>query len=92
MSAVTTVAVALGPGPRLIQNLGPDDLYVGSSNMNGDPLVTAEDGIRLSSGESISLQSTSSKISVVSSGTSEVRHLSSGTGVYPVSAATAPAA
>ena len=88
MASVTTNAVSLEAGPLLLQNLGPDDLYVGHSAMDGTPTVTAEAGFRLSAGESISVQSTSSKISVVSSGTSEVRYLKSGTGVYAAAADT----
>lgn len=82
MSSITATPVSLINGPLLLQNLGPDDLFVGQSDMSGNPLVTQANGFRLSTGESISFGSTSSKISVVSTGTSEVRYLSSGTGVY----------
>ena len=90
MSSVGTTPIAVGLGPRLVQNLGPDDLYIGHSDVSGNPLVTVEAGIRLSAGESISLASTSTQISVVSSGTSEVRNLSSGSGMYSASVTPAP--
>lgn len=89
MASVTTTPVALFVGPLLIQNLGPDDLYVGQSDMNENPLVTSSNGFRLSTGESVSIGTITSKISVVSTGTSEVRYLSSGTGVYAAVAPTA---
>lgn len=90
MASVGTTPVTVGPGPRLVQNLGPDDLYIGHSNVDGAPLVTVAAGIRLSAGESISLASTSTAISVVSSGTSEVRNLSSGSGMYSASVTPVP--
>lgn len=91
MASVSTIPVSLAAGPLLLQNLGPDDLYVGHSYADGTPTVTPSTGFRLSTGESISVQSTSTKISVVSVGTSEVRYLSAGTGVYAAVVEAAPA-
>jgi len=81
MSTVTTTPVILNAGSQLIQNLGPDDLYVGQT-ADGVAAVTTANGIRLSVGESISYNNQNTKPSVVSSGTSEVRTMHSVTGVY----------
>ncbi|AOZ64953.1 hypothetical protein SEA_JAYLOCIRAPTOR_3 [Streptomyces phage Jaylociraptor] len=85
MSTVTTTPVILNAGSQLIQNLGPDDLYVGQT-ADGVATVTTANGIRLSVGESISYNNQNTKPSVVSSGTSEVRTMHSVTGVYLASA------
>ncbi len=90
MATVTTTPVVLSVGSQLIQNLGPDDLYVGQSYSDGTPTVTTANGIRLSVGESISYNNQNTKPSVVSSGTSEVRTMHSVTGIY-LASASAPA-
>lgn len=77
MTDIATTPVALVAGPVLIQNLGPDDLYVGASDMNNFPLVTVEEGVKIGTGEWISFDRTTSKISVVSTGTSDIRYLAS---------------
>lgn len=89
MSTVTTTPVILNAGSQLIQNLGPDDLYVGPT-ADGVATVTTANGIRLSVGESISYNNQNTNPSVVSSGTSEVRTMHSVTGVY-LASASAPA-
>jgi hypothetical protein len=77
MPSVGSSSAQLGQGPCLVQNLGPDDLYVGVSDT-----VTTGDGIRISAGDSASVGFTSSPLYGISSGTSDVRLLAAGTGIY----------
>ena len=81
MAAIGTTAQNLGPAGKIIQNLGPDPLYV--SAWNG---VTSSTGVRLQSGESISVSYNNSGIWAISSGTSDVRLCDGGLGIYMVPA------
>lgn len=75
--------IRIGSASYLIQNLGPDNLYV------GDEDVTDENGLQLAAGESVARGVTNAATYVVSSGTSDARILGRGTGFF--SPATAPA-
>ena len=69
-------SAALGPGPRLIQNLGPDALYV----QDVTPATTT-DGVKVPSGSSVFLGGTEVYYAV-SDGTSDVRDLGRGLGIF----------
>lgn len=68
-------STALGSGPRLIQNLGPDALYV----QDVTPATTT-DGVKVPSGSSIFIGGQA--YYAVSDGTSDVRDLGRGLGIY----------
>lgn len=59
----------------LIQNLGPDPIYIGVDNS-----VTSETGVKIDTGQSFTSKRSNSW--VVSSGTSDVRTVEQGIGVY----------
>lgn len=82
MASVGSTPMTLMKGPLLIQNLGPDVVYVGHSTVLDIPEVSDEEGFQVSPGRTISIGPTNTKISVVSAGDSDVRTLASGTGVY----------
>lgn len=74
MASVGTTAVHIGSG-LLVQNLGPDDLYIGEST------VTEANGVFVAAGNSAAVGYGLSYY-VVSSGTSDVRVLGGGVGVF----------
>lgn len=76
MPNVGTSPVNLAGEYPLIQNLGPDPLYIGDRST-----VTAATGVRLTTGQSFTA-SKSSGTWVVSSGTSDVRLVNRGTGIH----------
>lgn len=76
MATVTDTPVLIGDDSYLIQNLGPDDLYVGDSS------VTTSTGVQVNSGESLTVGATNGSVYVISDGTSDVRTLTRGLGVY----------
>lgn len=76
MSSVGTTPVQIGDDSYLIQNLGPDPLYVGNSD------VTTDTGVQINTGESLTVGVTETDVYVVSAGTSDVRTLIRGLGVF----------
>lgn len=76
---VTTTPVQISSS-QLIQNLGPDVLYIGNSS------VSASTGVRIDSGKSIAFNYSNSSIYAVSAGTSDVRTVNAGTGVFGATA------
>ena len=81
MSSVTTAQVTIGNGQALIQNLGPDALYI------GDDGVDSTSGIKLVAGKALSVAFSDTALYAVSSGTSDMRLLPDGTGVFDAPAA-----
>ena len=81
---IGTTPVNLGSGNALFQNLGPDLLYVG--RQLGNDLPTEDTGVRIAAGEAITLGAGSQAIYAVSAGTSDVRVLGAGTGIFAVEA------
>lgn len=79
---VATTPVSLGTGSKLIQNLGPDALYLGGET------VDDETGVVLNANESIVVGDMTHPLFVVSAAASDVRTLSRGLGIFP--APTAP--
>lgn len=77
MPSITDTAISLGSAGALIQNLGPDALYLGSH------AVTTDDGIKVSVGEALTIGYTDSAVFGVSDGTSDVRVLRGGMGISP---------
>lgn len=73
---VTTTPHRLGSSGYLIQNQGPDALYVGEDDVDEDI------GFRVLSGEAVAVGDTSWDIYVVSEGTSTVEILGKGEGLY----------
>lgn len=69
---VTNLATEVTFGAGLIQNLGPDDLYVDSTSS-----VTTADGLRLAAGETVGVGANNHW--AISEGTSDVRTLVGGT-------------
>lgn len=74
MPSVGTTPVHIGSGV-LVQNLGPDDLYIGEST------VTEANGVLLAAGVSVAVGYGLSYY-VVSSDTSDVRLLGGAVGVF----------
>ena len=74
---VTTTPVALGTSAMLIQNLGPDALYLGEAD------VTDETGVLVSPGESLVVGNLNHPLYAVSSAASDVRILVRGQGIFP---------
>ncbi len=82
---VTTTPHKLGSFGYLIQNLGPDDLYVGEESVDSDT------GFKVPSGSAVTVGNTAWDVWVVSDGTSEVYTLGEGGGLYsPPAAPAAP--
>ena len=77
MASIGTTAVNLGKNGQLIQNLGPDDLYIAPT-----PSVGLSSGFRIVPGESLSFGYSNDPMYAISGGTSELRSLSGGTGMY----------
>ena len=77
MPTVTTTASALA-ATGLIQNLGPDEIFLGESG------VTSGNGFRVSSGEAVAVGNTNAALYAVSAGTSDVRFLGRATGIFPI--------
>ena len=77
MPSVGSTPVSLGQSGQLIQNLGPDDLYV--QPFSG---VTVQSGFRIPSGKSVAVGYANGGLYAVSAGTSEVRTLGGGTGMF----------
>lgn len=81
--AVATDPVHIGGGFVLIQNLGPDDLYVEVTAENQpEPDLTADTGLQIGAGQSVSFDNSNFWIWGVSDGTSDVRSLEGGSGVF----------
>jgi hypothetical protein len=76
MPTVDTNVAELGPGPLLIQNLGDDPLYV-----LDDADVTVDNGLQVSAGRAVAVGGGDAYFAV-SEGSSDVRVLSRGTGVF----------
>lgn len=76
MPAVTTSEVELGEGVMLIQNLGPDALYVWDQ-----PGVTTSTGVEVSTGRAVAVGSGFIHYGI-SAGTSDVRTLAGGLGLF----------
>lgn len=82
MPTITTTAVPIAAS-GLIQNIGPDPVYIGEGS------VTTTTGVRLSEGQALAVGSSNGKLYAVSSGSSDVRVLPRATGLF---SAEAPAA
>ena len=74
-------AVDLGTGPMLIQNLGDDEIFLSGGAV---PEPDAETGLRVSSGEAVSVKYNERGYWAVSVGTSDVRTLVGCDGIFPV--------
>ena len=73
MPSVGGTAQNLGSSGKLIQNLGPGDLYLQASSA-----VTTGTGLKVVSGSAVSTSYNNGGIWAISSGTSDVRILDSG--------------
>lgn len=76
MPSISTTATSLGSNPGLVQNLGPNNLYLGGSS------VTASNGLEVTPGESVSVGFTNSPIYGISAGTSDVRVMGGARGIF----------
>ena len=76
MPSVGTSSESLGEGVMLIQNLGPDALYVWD-----EPGVTTSNGVQVSAGRAVAVGSGFEHFGI-SAGTSDVRTLSGGLGLF----------
>lgn len=76
MPSATSEVVSLGEGVKLIQNLGPDLLYV-EANAN----VTAETGVQVTAGDSVSTGAGETHY-CISAGNSDYRVLGEGFGYH----------
>lgn len=77
MTAVGTTAVPItDTNLKLIQNLGPDDLFVGFEG------VTSATGVRVAAEQAISIGATNKPVWVVSSGTSDMRIMGGAMGLH----------
>jgi len=74
---VSDTPVSLGYGAQLVQNLGPDELYLGESD------VDSSTGVLLNANESTVVATRTHDLYVVSAGSSDVRTLSRGQGIFP---------
>lgn len=86
MPSVGETPVPLGVDAYLIKNLGPDDVYVGNSD------VTTSNGFPLTMGDSLAVGYGNESTFAVSDGTSDVRILPRGSSVVYAPAAAEPAA
>lgn len=77
MPSIGTSAEQLASGDCLVQNLGPDALYLGR-----DESVDASSGVKVAAGDAVSVAYTSQPLHGVSVGTSDVRILEAGTGIF----------
>lgn len=68
--------VSIGTNGVLIQNLGPDILYV------GELIVPPENWVPVASNQAISVGGSNTPTYVVSDGTSDVRLLGQGSGMF----------
>ena len=84
MPTVEDMPVLLKPAARLIQNLGPDPIFVGEEG------VTEDDGIQLLAGQGMSVSYTNYNLFMVSSGTADVRTLGQGDGIFSFDLPEAP--
>jgi hypothetical protein len=75
MPTIEETAVSIASA-GLIQNLGPDAVYIGGT------AVTTETGFRVSSGEALAVGTATSMLYAVSDGTSDVRILNRATGIF----------
>lgn len=82
MPTITTTASPIASA-SLIQNLGPDTLYINEGS------VTAQTGVRVSVGEALVVGTSNDTLYAVSDGSSDVRVLGRATGIF---SAEAPAA
>lgn len=74
---VTDEAVALGNSAQLIQNLGPDDLYLLPHGA-----VSEENGTKVVAGQAVAVGFSNGGMWAVSSGESDVRLLVGCTGIF----------
>jgi hypothetical protein len=75
MADIGTTAVPIQSG-GLIQNLGPDPIYVGES------AVTSTTGVRIAAGDSLVVGSMNAPLLVVSEDSSDVRFLGRAMGIF----------
>lgn len=75
MPTITTTAGRV-PSAGLIQNLGPDDVYIGESSS-----VTSSTGLKIVAGKSVAVGNTNGTLYAISAGTSDVRSLTRATGI-----------
>ena len=76
---VTDEAVALGHKAQMIQNLGPDELYVAPRED-----VDEDNGFAVYAGQAVALGYSNGGVWCVSAGTSDVRMLDGATGIFTV--------
>ena len=76
MSTIDTTSVTLTTSGALVQNLGPDELYIADVSP-----ATSTNGFRLESGESLAVGSGRTYYAV-SAGSSDVRLLGGASGVF----------
>jgi len=76
MPTVGDTRVSLGGQAQLIQNLGPDKLYLGG------PDVTEDDGLEVLSGQTVSIGPLNDELYAVSDDTCDVRTLVRGAGLF----------
>lgn len=76
MTAVADEPVVIGTGPQMVQNLGPDVIYVGGPN------VDATTGFPIKNGETFAMLYTGTPSYAISVGNSDVRRLPGGSGMY----------
>lgn len=79
-------------GIALIQNLGTDEIYLdlGTSDVSGvltpPSVLTAESGLKVASGQCVTILSESAEVYAISAGTSDVRVLPGATALSAVTA------
>lgn len=76
MTAVADEPVGIGTGPQLVQNLGPDVIYVGGPNVDDTT------GFTVQPGETFAMLYNGTPSYAVSAGNSDVRRLPGGSGMY----------
>jgi hypothetical protein len=79
---VGTTAVSVGTGPGLVQNLGPDEMYVGNSTG-----LTSSTGVLVPANKAMAFGFSNTPIYVISAGASDVRFLYGGSGLFDSPAA-----
>lgn len=90
--SVTATPKRICNGVSLVQNLGPDALYVDVSTSPTDgpsPVLSSSNGVQVSSGEAVSFDNENLHVWGISGGTSDVRVLEGGNGIYGAAAASA---
>lgn len=79
MPTIDTEPVNIGYDSKLVQNLGPGDLYIGAH----EPETT---GVKVSAGQAIAVGYTNNDLYAVSQSESDTRILDRGTGVFTADA------